>query len=120
MRFDGILIQVLATLMLVAGVVLTGYALLQPQQSDTTYTLSVEQVNENEPGVRSESVEYSDLSREARIAFGRAKFKRFVRTPREASHTVGDTLVRQNRKRRLRTRYLQARAYHRADGDPVR
>ncbi|WP_227356911.1 hypothetical protein [Haladaptatus salinisoli] len=84
MRIDGLLIQVLATLMLVAGLSVTGYALLQPPQGDTTYTLSVERVNENEPGVRSASVEYGDLSREARVAFGRAKLDgsyRFPETP---------------------------------------
>ena len=59
--------------MLVAGLVLTGYALIQPQQSAKTYTLSIQQVNKNEPGVRSSSVKYGDLSDKARIAFSRAK-----------------------------------------------
>lgn len=66
MRIDGLLIQVLATLVLVAGLSRTGYALLQPLQGDTTYTLSVEWVNENEPGVRSASVEYGNLTRGTR------------------------------------------------------
>ncbi|WP_435157090.1 hypothetical protein [Haladaptatus sp. DFWS20] len=75
MRFDGLVIQLLATLLLVAGLVLSGYALLQPPQSSTTYTLTTEQVSENEPGVRSSSVTYGDLSSDARLAFGRAKLR---------------------------------------------
>lgn len=73
MRFDSFLIQALAALMLVAGLVLTGYALVQPVQNSTTYTLTIEKVDENEPGVRSSSVKYGDLTSEARVAFGRAK-----------------------------------------------
>ncbi|WP_458189740.1 hypothetical protein [Haladaptatus sp. NG-WS-4] len=71
-----------------AGIALTGYALLQPPQSDTTYTLAVERVNENEPGVRSASVEYGDLSREARVAFGTSETRRFVSVPRGAAVTT--------------------------------
>ncbi|MCO8255266.1 hypothetical protein NKF26_15780 [Haladaptatus sp. AB618] len=73
MRFDSFLIQALATLMLVAGLVLAGYALIQPPQSSTTYSLSIQQADKNDPGVRSSSVRYGDLSDEARIAFGHAK-----------------------------------------------
>lgn len=73
MRGSGLVIQTLAALMLLSGLGLTGYALLQPPQEDTTYTLTVEQVDPNEPGVRSGSVEYGNLAGEAKVAFGRAK-----------------------------------------------
>jgi hypothetical protein len=73
MRFDSFLIQALATLMLLVGLGLSGYALFQPPQSTTTYTLSLEKAEKNAPGVRSSSVEYRTLSGDARVAFGRAK-----------------------------------------------
>jgi hypothetical protein len=74
-RFDSFLIQALATLMLLAGLALTGYALLQPPQNTTTYTLSLEKAEKNDPGVRSSSVKYGSLSSDARVAFGRAKLQ---------------------------------------------
>jgi len=73
MRFDSFLIQALATLMLLVGLGLSGYALIQPPQSTTTYTLSLEKAEKNDPGVRSSSVKYETLSTDARVAFGRAK-----------------------------------------------
>ncbi|SIR80262.1 hypothetical protein SAMN05421858_3812 [Haladaptatus litoreus] len=93
MRSDGLVIQLLATLLLVAGLVLTGYALLQPPQSATTYTLTVEQVNENEPGVRSSSVQYGDLSDEARLAFGRAKFQESYEMEEEPPDQLRNSFV---------------------------
>ncbi len=93
MRFDGVIIQLLATLMLVAGLVLTGYALIQPPQSDTTYTLSVEEVDENEPGVRSASVQYADLSSKARLAFGRAKIRGSYKMAKEPPEKLRNSFV---------------------------
>ncbi|GAA0231448.1 hypothetical protein ACFFQF_25725 [Haladaptatus pallidirubidus] len=93
MRSDGLVIQLLATLLLVAGFVLTGYALLQPPQSATTYTLTVEQVSENEPGVRSSSVQYGDLSDEARLAFGRAKLQESYEMEEELPDQLRNSFV---------------------------
>lgn len=73
MRGSSVAIQLLATLLLLGGLGLTGYGLLQPPGGDTTYTLTVEQVEEDAPGSRSASVKYSDLSSDGRVAFGRAK-----------------------------------------------
>ncbi len=81
MRFDSFLIQALATLMLIVGLVLAGYAIVQPPQSSTTYTLSIQKAEKNDPGVRSSSVNYGDLSDKARIAFGRAKLQDSYQLP---------------------------------------
>ncbi|WP_266080285.1 hypothetical protein [Haladaptatus caseinilyticus] len=98
MRSDGLIIQLLATLLLVSGLVLTGHALLQPQQSSTTYTLTTEQVNENEPGVRSSSVAYGDLSGEARLAFGRAKLQGSYEMDDEPPDKIRNSFVVANEK----------------------
>ena len=90
MRFDSFLIQALATIMLVAGLVLTGYALIQPPQSATTYTLSIQQVDKNEPGVRSSSVKYSDLSDKARLAFAHAKLHSSYQLPSDPPGALKD------------------------------
>lgn len=93
MRFDGLIIQLLATLLLVAGLVLSGYALLQPPQSSTTYTLTTEQVSENEPGVRSSSVTYADLSTDAQLAFGRAKLQGSYEMDEELPNQLRNSFV---------------------------
>lgn len=93
MRSDGLVIQLLATLLLVAGLVLSGYTLLQPPQSSTTYTLTTEQVSENEPGVRSSSVTYADLSTDAQLAFGRAKLQGSYEMDEELPNQLRNSFV---------------------------
>ncbi|RBI62199.1 hypothetical protein DMJ13_09970 [halophilic archaeon] len=73
MRGSSVAIQVLAALMLVAGIAVTGYALSRPAGDDTVHTLEVTKLEGNPPGSESKAVKYGDLSTEARSAFAEAK-----------------------------------------------
>ena len=82
MRGSGVAIQVLAGLMLVAGIAVTGYALSRPAGDDTVHRLEGTELDGSPPGGESKAVKYGDLTTEARSAFAEAKLS--------GAHTLDD------------------------------